>query len=53
MDLVEHCTSKLNDPSDLAVPKIILLYVVSKYANATENKDVFIEILERISKIIG
>ncbi len=53
MDLVEHSTSKLIDPSDLAVPKIILLYVISKYVNAIENHDVFIVILERISKILG
>jgi hypothetical protein len=53
MDLVEHCTSKLSDPSDVATPKIILLYVVSKYVNTTENQDVFIEILERISRILG
>ena len=53
MDLVEHCTSKLNEPSDLAIPKIIVLYVVSKYINVTEDVNVFTEILERISRILG
>ena len=41
MDLVEHCTSKLSEAAQLAIAKIIVLYVVSRYANATEDINVF------------
>lgn len=41
IDLVDHCTSKLNEPSELAMAKIIVLYVLSKYINSTEDANVF------------
>lgn len=41
IDLVDHCASKLNEPSELAIAKIIALYVVSKYVNSAEDVNVF------------
>ncbi len=41
MDLVQHCTKDLSEPADIAVAKIAILYVISKYVNRTEDIPVF------------